>query len=261
MADDSVIRQDRGAVAEIVLNRPEKRNALNLECLDLLHQHFTDIAVNDSVRAVYLHGAGGTFCSGGDLSGVQRFSTDLNEYSIFIDRWHEVFNVIEQCPKSVVAGVAGFALGGGFELMLTADVILAATDARLGCHHSRHGLYPGGGATQRLPRQIGSRLARWLLLSGEWITPERALDAGVVIELAEPSELDGRCWEVAELLAARSPLISANIKKALRLGDGIDQSTALLAERAIALSSMLSEDTRIGLLAYHAGTPPSFVGR
>lgn len=250
-----------GPIAHIILSRPEKLNALDMEALELLGAAVKAVNEDANVRVVILRGLGRSFCAGGELEGVKAFNKNLNKYLGFLTTWHAVFNAIEASPKPMVAAVHGFALGGGFDLMLACDIVVLGEETKLSCNHSRHGFFPASGGTQRLVRQMGPRLARWLLLSGENLTPKAALDGGIVNDVVGEERVLDRAIEMAQILAERSPFIMANIKKALKLGDGLSLDVALQAERPIALASMLSEDTTIGIEAIERKQPPVFVGR
>jgi len=141
------------------------------------------------------------------------------------------------------------------------DLAVVSEAARIGDQHARFGLIPGGGATQRLPRLIGERRAKWLLLSGEWMTPADALEAGLANEVVPADRLRQRVDEMAELLATRSPLLNATIKRTVRLGMRVDLATALALERPTVVAYMASEDARRGIEAFRNKTTPEFVGR
>ena len=262
MAEHDKVRLDvDGNVAELVLNRPDKLNAIDEDCLDLIEAHMSSVARDPSVRAVVVRGAGRAFCTGADLGQLDDKVSDPVRFGAFLDKWHRVFGLVASSPKPTIAAVHGLALAGGFELLQVCDLAVLAEDARIGDQHARYGLFPGGGSTQRLPRLIGERRAKWLLFSGEWLDPADALSFGLVNEVVPPDRVVDRAREMARILATRSPLATAAIKQSLRIGMQADLTTALEVERRIAVDHMRSEDVRIGLEAFRNRTEPRFVGR
>jgi enoyl-CoA hydratase/carnithine racemase len=253
--------EHKGAVAHIVLNRPDKLNAIDADCLELLAKHVADIESDPAVRVVVVSGRGRAFCAGADLDSVGALASDPPAFAAFMDTWHAAYTALAQCSKPTIAMVHGVALAGGFELVQVCDFCVVADDARIGDQHASFGLFPGGGSTQRLPRLLGTRRALWLLMSGEWISGQEAYDIGLANAVVPFDQLAGRVEDMARLLAGRSPAASAAIKRAVQLGEGRDVETALAAERPIALAHMASEDARIGLEAFRTRSTPTFVGR
>jgi enoyl-CoA hydratase len=186
-----------------------------------------------------------------EAEGIERFT----------ERWHRTYDAIETCRKPTIAAVHGIAVAGGFELLQVTDFAVIADDARLADYHARYGLVPGGGSTQRLPRLIGERRAKWLLMSGEWISPAEALESGLANEVVPAERVLERAHAMAELLASRSPLLNAMIKRTVRLGMRVDLATALALERPAVVAHMGSEDARIGIDAFRTRDTPKFVGR
>jgi enoyl-CoA hydratase/carnithine racemase len=262
MAEETKVRLDvDGPVAELVLNRPEKLNAIDGDCLELIEAHMATVAGDPSIRAVVVRGEGRAFCAGADLSFLGDKVSDPEVFGAFLTRWHRAYDAIASSATPTIAAVHGVALAGGFELLQVCDLAVLADDARIGDQHARYGLFPGGGSTQRLPRLISERRARWLLYSGEWVSPQEALVSGLVNEVQPADRALERAREMARLLASRSPLATANIKQAIRLGSQTDLSSALQIEQDLAVAHMTSEDVQIGLQAFRSRTEPHFVGR
>lgn len=253
--------ETRGQVAHIVLNRPDKLNAISVDTLAALGECVRTVRADPEIRAVVIRGEGRVFCAGGDLaSDGAIFGTDP-KVAAFVELWHNTFNEIETLPKPVISAVHGLALAGGLELVTVCDFTIVAEGTRMGDQHARFGIFPGGGASQRLPRLIGERRAKWLLMSGDWMTAEEALEYGLVKEIVAPDRLVDRAQELAEILASRSPLLNATVKETVRLGLRTDLATALAMERTRHLLHMSSEDARIGVQAFLDRTEPRFVGR
>lgn len=256
-----VVLSRHGRVAHLVLNRPEKLNAIDADCLSAIREHIAEVEADEGIRALVVRGEGRAFCAGADLEAVDALAGDPAEFASFMEEWHATYDAIEAIGTPTVAAVHGLALAGGFELLQVCDIAVLADDARIGDQHARYGLFPGGGSTQRLPRLIGERRAKWLLLSGEWITPEAAAASGLVNEVVPADRVVERAHEMAECLASRSPLLSAAVKRSIRLGLRTDLATALALERPVALAHMRSQDASIGLAAFRSRTTPEFVGR
>jgi enoyl-CoA hydratase len=250
-----------GPIAELVLDRPDRLNAIDLDCLELIEEHVTTAERDPAVRALVVRGEGRAFCAGADLGFLGDKVEDPRVLGAFLESWHHAYERVARSPLPTVGAVHGLALAGGFELLQVCDVVVLADDARIGDQHARYGLFPGGGSTQRLPRLIGERRAKWLLFSGEWIDPADALAYGLVNEVVPAADVRGRALEMAGLLASRSPLATAAIKQAVRLGGDADLRSALEIERRFAVEHMQSEDVQIGLEAFRTRSEPRFVGR
>ena len=244
-------------IAHIELNRPTKLNALDLDCLDLLEQHIDAADADPDVRVVLLSGRGRCFCAGADLGVVDAALAD-GRFEDFLRRWHQVFDRIERCSKPTIAAVHGMALAGGFELTQVCDLVVIGDGTKLGDQHAKFGLFPGGGSTQRLPRLVGRRVATWMLLSGEPVSPERAVALGLANKVAPEGEVLTHALELAEVLAERSVHASAAIKYALQRTADLDLAAGIDIELEIAVAHMSSPDAARGLAAFTARSTPDF---
>ncbi len=261
MSQQKVLLERQGSVAEIVLNRPDKMNAIDGDCLDLFREHLATVESDPGLRVVIVRGNGRAFCAGADLAFVGDRVQDPTRFGPFIADWHRTYDLFAFCSKPTIAAVHGLALAGGFELTQVCDFVVLEDDAKIGDQHANFGLFPGGGSTQRLPRLIGERRAKWLLLSGAWISPAEALQFGLVNEVVPSGKAAAKAREMANLLASKSPLANRNIKESVRLGMEADIGTALAIERRISVEHMQSEDVQIGLDAFRNRTKPVFKGR
>src|SRR5438552_4308082 len=153
-----------GAVARVVLDRPGQMNAISPELLEELDAACAAIEADRGIGAVALTGSGRAFCAGADLKIVQELAPHPEGWRAFMDLWHRVFDRLERLPVPVVAGVHGLALAGGLELTMVCDLVVVDAEARLGDQHTNFALVAGGGGSQRLPRLIGARRAKELML-------------------------------------------------------------------------------------------------
>jgi enoyl-CoA hydratase len=238
-------------IANVTLNRPEVRNALNRATRQELLATLERLAADRSVRVVILTGAGDqAFCAGGDLSEVESFSP--LEARDYIELSRGVTLLLQTMPQPVIAAVRGWALGGGFELALACDLIIAADDARFGQPQVKIGLIPGGGATQRLPRALGLHRAKQLIYTGETLTASRAAELGLVNEVVPAAELEARARAWARRLAERSPTALALAKACLRQAEEVPLSAGLRYEAEMYALCFSSEDTRERIRARRA---------
>ena len=247
-----------GGIARIVLNRPQQLNAISPALLDDLGRACEAIERDPGVKAVTLTAAGRAFCAGADLKTVKELSPDPVRWSAFIGLWHRVFDRIEALPVPVVAGVHGLALAGGLELVLVADLVVADEEARLGDQHANFGLVAGGGGSQRLPRLIGARRAKELMLLGGWLTARQALEWGLVNRVAPAGKLAEAVDEWAEAIAAKSASASRTVKALVARAGDLDLASGLAIERDLVGHHMRSADAAEGLAAFAEKRTPAF---
>lgn len=255
--DKKVLFSTHGPVAHLVLNRAEKLNAIDDETLALLHEYVAAVNLDKDIRCVVVRGEGRAFSAGADLDLVESMAGSPDRFDAFLEQWMHTFEAIESCRVPTVAAVADIAFAGGFELMQVCDFVVLGERARIGDNHAVWGLYPGGGSVQRLPRLIGQRRAKWLLLSGDHISPEDAKAYGLVNEVVAPDTVVARATELAEILASRNPVVTERIKWAMVMGSRTDVATALRVERPITVASLSSPESRAGLEAFRRRTPPT----
>lgn len=229
MTDDPLVLIDRPAcaVARIRLNRPQARNALNTALRRQLAAAVSALDDDDSVHCIVVCGSDGHFAAGADLKEL----AELTPARVWRLSVHRFWKTIADCSKPLVAAVSGYALGGGCELALHADVIVAGRGARFGLPEVTVGVMPGGGATQRLLRAVGKYRAMKLMLTGEAIDAQQALSIGMVSEVVEDDALDERALQLAAVIAARSPLATRLIKEVALAGADGPLATGLMLER------------------------------
>jgi len=244
-------------VGLVEINRPEARNAINLEVRQKLAAAVAGFSEDTEIRAVVLSGRGGNFTAGADVKAFEK----LGAADMLVQQAHRYWEVIARCPKPVIAAVEGYALGGGCELAMHADIIVAATTAKFGQPEVKLGLMPGAGGTQRLLRAVGKYKTLMLLLTGDLFPAEEAERAGLVSVLAPEGEALAQALQMAEKIARLAPLAVAQIKEAVLNGEDAPLETALRLERKAFQLLFDTADKREGISAFLEKRKPSFTGR
>jgi enoyl-CoA hydratase len=251
---------NRGAIRTILVNRPDKLNALNRATINELSIAFGQAAADDAVRVVILAGAGDkAFVAGADIAEMHDYSPAQAQH--FSQAGQDLMRTIEGLGKPVIARIQGFALGGGMELAMACHLRVASEKARFGQPEVGLGLIPGFGATQRLTRLAGRAAALELCLTGTPIKAQRAAELGIVNQVVAPEVLDEAVDTLADQLAAAAPLAAAGILDAILNGNecSIDQGLAY-ETRNFALA-FATEDMHEGTAAFMEKRKPSFQGR
>src|ERR1041385_6315702 len=222
MADyEFVLVTEESGVALVVVNRPDKLNALNRAVIDELGDAVQSLCRGTRPRVAVLTGAGDrAFVAGADIAEMSELTVPAAK--AFSDAGHSVCALIEQAPFPFIAQVNGFALGGGTELALACDFIYASDKARFGQPEVGLGLMPGFGGTQRLSRRVGPGIARELIYTGDPIDAARALEIGLVNAVVPQAELPTRVMAVAKKIASRGPLGVAASKRVMLRGFDAD---------------------------------------
>lgn len=245
------------AVAIVTLHRADRMNALDLAMRQALSAAFTDLAADPGVRAIVVTGGDKVFAAGADL----RLLADKSPAGVRGLGLAELWRPIAECPKPVVAAVAGFALGAGCELAMMCDIIVADPSARFGQPEIRVGIMPGAGGSQRLVRLVGKHVASLMLMTGDPLPAERAAQLGLVSDLAEPGEALNRARKIAGRIAAMPPLAIAAIKQTLAAGADLPLPAALTIENREFLLLFDSADQKEGMTAFLEKRAPEFRGR
>jgi enoyl-CoA hydratase len=240
----------------ITVNRPDRRNALNLAAKSQLVNAIQDAERDPKVRVILLTGAASCFVAGTDLD-EQIALTPTAHTLLSTD---QVFNVLHHCSKPLIAAVEGYALGGGCELALACDVIVAGEGAKFGLPEVKVGVMPGAGGTQRLLRTIGKYKTMRMVLTGELVEARDAFDMGFVSKVTERGKALGQALVMAKLIAAMPPLAVRAIKEVVRLGADLPLEAALLLERKAFQVLFDSDDQAEGMRAFAEKRPPNFKG-
>jgi len=254
----TITYQVDAGIARIVLNRPDQLNAISPTLLEDLDRVCDAVEHDGAVRVATLTGTGRAFCAGADLRAVRELSPDAQKWSGFMRLWHRVFNRVEALPVPVIAGIHGFALAGGLELMMLADLAVADESTRLGDQHANFGLVAGGGGSQRLPRLVGARRAKELMLLGGWLNAPQALEWGIVNRVAPMGKLDVVVEELAVALADKSDSANRTVKALVNRGLDMDLGRGLELELELVADHMRSPDAAEGLRAFAEKRPPVF---
>jgi enoyl-CoA hydratase len=245
-------------IARVGLNRPAQLNAISPALLEDLDRVCAAVEDDPGVRVVTLTAAGRAFCAGADLKAVRELSPDPERWGAYMRLWHRVFDRIEALPVPVIAGVHGLALAGGLELTLVADLVVADEGARLGDQHANFGLVAGGGGSQRLPRLVGPRRAKELMLLGGWLSAQEAREWGLVNRIAPPGTLAAVVEELAAALAAKSDSANRTVKALVSRALDADLASGLETERRLVASHMRSAEAAEGLAAFAEKRQPVF---
>jgi enoyl-CoA hydratase len=251
-----LVEQD-GAVGILRLNRPEVLNALNSAVMEALAEQLTRWDRDPSVRVVILTGNDKAFAAGADIAEMAERTPVEMLQSAQITRWE----AIRQFSKPLVAAVSGWALGGGMELAMLCDLVVASETARFGQPEIRLGVIPGAGGTQRLTKIVGKMRAMDLVLTGRHITAEEALQWGLVNRVVPVESYWEEALKLAHSLAAGAPLAQALAKEAVLFSLDSTVEDGLKFERKLFALLFASEDRREGMAAFLEKRSPNFRGR
>ncbi len=247
-------------IATIVLDRPERLNALDTAGLRALLAAVHDLASDERVHVVLLTGAGDrAFAAGADISEMVEKSP--SEALAFAELGQAVCRAIEEAPQPHDAAVNGYALGGGCELALACDIRLASERAVFAQPEVTLGIPPGWGGSQRLPRIVPAGIARELLYTGRRVDAAEALRIGLVNAVYPAEELLDRARELAQRIAANGPLAVRSTKAAVRFGLEHGLEAGLAYERQVFAHAFTTEDQREGMRAFLEKRRPTFRGR
>jgi enoyl-CoA hydratase len=260
MTEQTVLYEVRDQVGVVTINRPHRHNALDDEASALLTETLQHAIASDLTRAILIQGAGRSFCSGRDTA--QLGQRNANESDFDFVRHHSEARMRQlACPKPMVAAVNGYALGGGLELALGADVRIASGDAQLGLPEVNYGLVPDTGGTQTLTSLIGPSRAKLMIIGGQPIDAATALQWGLVDQLVEPDQLHATAFEVAKRFAAAPPMAARMAKQLVDMAWAATINDGMRAELLAQVALFSSQDYAEAKVARIEQRPPLFTGR
>ena len=243
-------------VLVLTLNRPRKANALSAELIEQLCAYLEAARNDTDVRCIVLTGTRNVFSAGSDISGMVGQGVDWYLDEKRLERWY----AIQDFPKPVIAAVNGAAIGGGCELAMLCDIIIAGDNAFFAQGEIGIGTIPGDGGSQRLPRQVGKSLAMQMILTGERIDAPRALSAGLVSEVVPVDQTVQRAVEIATVIASRAPLSVQLAKRATLASFSLPLSEGLLFERQMVVETFKTQDRAEGMRAFLEKRQPHYRG-
>jgi len=256
---ETLLLERRERVAIITINRPEKRNALNIQTRIEGSRVLDELRADEQIRVVVITGAGEkAFIAGADIAEFAG-RTSITQREVMLER--SLFNAIDSFPKPVIAMINGYCLGGGCELALACDIRIASETASFGQPEINLGIIPGGGGTQRLTRLIGEGKAMELILSGEIIDAKTALAMGLVNHVVPADELESQTMEMANRIAAKSPIALRLAKEAVRIASRSNLDEGLRREVDLFALCFSTEDKDEGVRAFLEKRKPVFKGK
>ena len=255
----NLVEDRRDQVAILRVDREDRLGALSREMVKALQRYAEGLADDPDVRVLVLTGTGRGFIAGADINEYE--GVDQATFDAYQRLSRQTFDAMENLPMPTIAAVNGYAFGGGFELALCCDLIVASTSARFALPEVSLGLLPGGGGTQRLTRAIGKRAAKEMIMTGRRISPEEAQSFGLIARLVDPEGLMGSALELADELASKAPLAVREAKRLIDDGVEAPLPAALTLEQRVLSALFATEDAREGIRSFIEKRGPRFVGR
>ncbi len=258
-----LLEHKHDGIAVLVLNRPDKLNALNSELSTALNEALARIAEDDSIRVVVLTGAGRAFCAGGDLGAIGRGRerNETAELEPILRSGMQAVLKMRLMPQPLIAAVNGAAAGAGMNIALAADVRIAADTATFGENFSRVGLFPDYGGTYFLPQLVGPSVAAEMFYTGEMIDAQTALRLGIVNRVVPAAQMEGEVKTWAQKIAQGPPIAIRAVKKVLFGNQREELVKALDHEVELQMKCFHSEDCSEGIRAFFEKRPPKFQGK
>jgi len=257
MGDTELLVEIHGQTLVVTLNRPSALNALNPQVRGEILEVLKSYEANNELRCVVFTGVGKAFSAGADIKYLVTINT-LDAAQAYASSVREFLTYIENYPKITVGAVNGVAFGGGLEFLLTLDLVVASEDARFAQSELNVGLIPGGGGTQRLPRIVGLRRAKLMVLTGEPIDANTALNWGLVNLVVPKEQLLERTLELCEKLASKSRGSMTQAKKLLNNSLQWSLNEGLTHEGEAYLHTLLSDDAKEGLNSFLEKRRPKY---
>ena len=257
VSESLVVERPSSEVVVLKINRPQVRNALNLEVRIRLADEITRCGTDGSVRCIIITGSEAAFAAGADIGEM----AEAGPVEVMSRNVQKYWRAIMDCPKPIIAAVEGFALGAGLELALCADIIVAGEGAKLGLPEVKVGILPGGGGTQKLARLVGRHRAMLLMMTGRMFGAAEAFSMGVISEIAPTGQALTRALEIAREIAAMPPISVMQIKEIVNAGLNAPLDTALMLERKAFQLQFATGDQKEGMRAFLEKRKPKFEGK
>jgi enoyl-CoA hydratase len=258
MSSEPLVRLDRhGAVALLTLDRPDALNALSNDLMAALCDGLDEVTGDDGLRVAVLTGAGRAFAAGADVAAMADTTAIELLVGDRVGRWDRV----RRFPKPLIAAVHGFCLGGGCELAMTCDIVIAAEDARFGQPETNLGIIPGAGGTQRTTRTLGKSLTMEMVLAGRFLDADEALRSGLCSRVVTREALVEEALAVAQRIAERPPVAVRLAREAVQRALETTLESGLAFERRSLELAFASDDAHEGMNAFLEKRPPSWTGR
>jgi len=245
------------AVAIIKINRPEAKNALNTQVRKLLSEAVALQADNDDIHVIVITGGDDVFAAGADLKEL----AEASAMDVYLRRAERYWQTIANCPKPIIAAVNGFALGGGCELAMHADIIIAGKSAQFGQPEIKVGVMPGAGGTQRLVRAVGKFHAMRMIMTGCLISAEEAYQIGLVSQVTEDTETLNTAYKMAQQIARLPPIALEQIKEVVLLSEDMPLNAGLALERKAFQLLFDTQDQKEGMSAFLEKRKPIYQGK
>ena len=257
MAFETILLDIQGRVGLVTLNRPQALNALNAQLINELNQALDQLEADRDIGCIVLTGSAKAFAAGADIKEM----AELRYPQIYLDDLFVESDKVAARRKPIIAAVSGFALGGGCELALMCDFILAADNAKFGQPEIKLGVLPGMGGTQRLTRAVGKAKAMELCLTGRLMDAQEAERAGLVARIVPQAELLEEALNVAAQIAAKSLPMALMVKETVNRAFEVSLSEGVRFERRVFHAAFATEDQKEGMAAFIAKREPQFKGR
>lgn len=254
MSFETITVDTADAITTITLNRPKALNALNMQVLMELTQAAVEADADDTVRVIVITGADRAFAAGADIKEM----SELDFSRAFRADWFAGWSRLTSVRKPVIAAVNGFALGGGCELAMMCDILIASDKAKFGQPEINLGVLPGMGGSQRLTRAVGKAKAMDMCLTGRMIGAEEAERSGLVARVVPHDELMDTVYEIASTIATKSLIAAAMVKEAVNVAFEMPLEQGLLFERRLFHSTLATHDQKEGMGAFIEKRDPEF---
>lgn len=258
---DPVKYRVEDSIGVIRLDRPETHNCLSSRAFEIVGEALREFEARSEVRAVLIRSSGKNFCTGADLAEVRACVEDRKRLQSFIRNGHDTLVRVERSPLPTVCAIQGLCLAGGLELVLSCDVAVAGRSAKFGDQHSRYGLVPGWGGSQRLPRTIGPRRALDLCLSARWIDAAQAEAWGLINYVVDDDVLISEAESYCRSLCGLSATGLRDVKRLIREGSQTTLENGLDLEAQVAVAALTAPDAGEGLAAFAERRKPDFAPR